>query len=95
MITSHTLEAVADAHLPKEWKNPVRWLKERLAAGEIPGKELSRGVWVMTDKHIEEWLEGGEPAKRVVPESDPVPEPSVPLIEGLSRRSHARIVRSA
>lgn len=93
MITSHTLEAVAAAHLPKEWKNPVRWLKERLAAGEIPGKELSRGVWVMTDKHIEAWLEGGEPAKKVEPQ--PEPEPVMPLVEGLSRRSHARIVRSA
>lgn len=93
MITSHTLEAVAAAHLPKEWKNPVRWLKERLASGEIPGKELSRGVWVMTDKHIEEWLEGESPVKRVAPE--PEPGVSTPLVEGLSRRSHARIVRSA
>lgn len=92
MITSHTLEAVAAAHLPKEWKNPVRWLKERLAAGEIPGKELSRGVWVMTDKHIEAWLEGEAPAKLVAPEPEP---DTTPVVEGLSRRSHARIVRSA
>ncbi|QRY43130.1 hypothetical protein JVX93_21540 [Mycolicibacterium boenickei] len=95
MINSYPLEVVAAAHLPQDWKNPVRWLKERLAAGEIPGKELTRGVWVMTDKHIEKWLEGEGPVpvKQVEPEAES--EPTVSLVEGLSRRSHARIVRSA
>lgn len=95
MINSYPLEDVAAAHLPKEWKNPVRWLKERLASGEIPGKELSRGVWVMTDKHIEAWLEGEAPPKQVVTEPKPKPESVTSLVEGLSSRSHARIVRSA
>lgn len=45
-----------------EVKDPERWLRRRLADGRIPGKWLSRrrGLVVMTDKHIDQWLNGDE-----------------------------------
>lgn len=84
MIRTYSPEEVAAAHLPDEWTDRVRWLKRRLASGEIPGKRISRGVWRMTDADIEVWL-----AKRseVVEEEQPAP---FSVIEGLSSRSRAK-----
>lgn len=94
MISAHTPEQIVEAYahiIPGEHK--LRWLKDRLADGRIPSKRLTRTVRVMTDKHIEKWLEAEESAERVAPQ--PESEPVTSLIEGLSRRSHARIVRAS
>ena len=82
MKPSYSPEQVAAEHLPADWKDAVRWLKRRLASGEIPGKRISRGVWRMTDEDIEAWLSArDEPA---------APAASVSVIDGLSSRSRAK-----
>ena len=88
MIAAHTPEQVAETYLAGlGLKDPVRWLKRRLTTGHIPGKRLSRNVWVMTDRHIEAWLNTPTPvpvkAPRVVPDD-------APLAAGLSARSAKR-----
>ncbi|AVO21651.1 excisionase [Mycobacterium phage TChen] len=88
MIEAYPVEQVADKYLP-HMKDRVRWMKRRLAKGEIPGKRLSRRVWVMTDAHIEEWLSGG--GSPVVQEDHPVePVEPVSLVDGLSERARRR-----
>ena len=87
MIEAYPVEQVADKYLP-HMKDRVRWMKRRLKKGEIPGKQLSRSVWVMTDAHIEQWLSGGPS----VAHQDPV-EP-VSLADGLSARSRRRLAAS-
>lgn len=89
MIVSHSLETVAALHLPAEWSDGVRWLKRRLASGEIPGKQLSRGVWRMTDSDIAAWLERrDQPVRDVEPAAD---VPVTSIVDGLSRRSRRRV----
>lgn len=82
MKPSYSPEQVAAEHLPPDWKDAVRWLKRRLASGEIPGKRISRGVWRMTDEDIEAWLSARD---RPV-----VEQPPVSILDGLSPRSRAR-----
>lgn len=65
---------------PLGWTDGERWLKRRIKAGLIPGKRLSRNKVVMTDKHIEEWLNGDN-----APGDAVVVEP-VSLADGLSSR---------
>ncbi|MEW2478684.1 hypothetical protein AB0876_03760 [Mycobacterium sp. NPDC049093] len=65
---------------PLGWTDGERWLKRRIKAGLIPGKRLSRNKVVMTDKHIEEWLNGDNAPSEVA-----VVEP-VSLADGLSSR---------
>ncbi|BDY31449.1 hypothetical protein [Mycolicibacterium mageritense] len=105
MINAHTPEQVAEAYahiIPGEHK--VRWLKDRLADGRIPSKRLTRNARVMTDKHIEQWLEGDDQRSttcRSLPERADCDEPDREdelqptnfVIQGLSPRSRARIVR--
>lgn len=85
MIPSYSPEEVAAAHLPAEWKDRVRWLKRRLKSGEIPGKKIGRGVYRMTDAHINAWLSSQDDADEEVQEVA-----SVSIIDGLSARSRAR-----
>ncbi|OMB98519.1 hypothetical protein A5746_14360 [Mycolicibacterium conceptionense] len=65
---------------PLGWTDGERWLKRRIKAGVIPGKRLSRNKVVMTDKHIEEWLNGDNAPGDVAAD---VVEP-VSLADGLS-----------
>lgn len=72
---------------PLGWTDGERWLKRRIALPPghpemVPGKRLSRNVFVMTDKHIEEWLNGDN-----APESTPV-EP-VSIVDGLAAHRRA------
>lgn len=86
-MKTYTLAEVAAAHVPPEIKNPIRWLRERLNRGEIPGKRLTRGVWVMTDAHIDAWLSGPNVVERV-PDSV---ESVVSIADGLSQRARRRV----
>jgi hypothetical protein len=86
MTATHTLAEVAAMHLPAEWKDGVRWLKRRLAAGEIPGKRLNRNTWVMTDAHIEQWLNTPTAPEPVAAQPEPLT-----VIDGLSTRSRKRL----
>lgn len=70
---------------PLGWTDGERWLKRRIKAGLIPGKRLSRNKVVMTDKHIEEWLNGDSaPAEEA-------PSDVVSLADGLSERARRRL----
>jgi hypothetical protein len=55
MTRTYSLQQVADAYLPNEWKNPVRWLQERLRRGEITGYKLGH-TWRMTDADVDAML---------------------------------------
>ncbi len=91
MIVSYSVEEVAAQHLPAEWKDGVRWLKRRLASGEIPGKLISRGVWRMTDADIAAWLQTrDQPAAPLAPADDGGGMPAS-IVDGLSRRSRRRV----
>lgn len=87
MKQSYSLEQVAAEHLPAGWKDGVRWLKRRLASGEIPGKRISRGVWRMTDEDVEAWLSSRN--QHAGPSSGDE-RPAVSILDGLSSRSRAR-----
>lgn len=65
MIRGHTLQAVVDAgHAPS-----VRWLREAIARGEVPGYRIprrgrgGRGEYRMTDADVEEFIE----SRRITP----------------------------
>ena len=97
-MRSYSAEEVAQQHLPDEWKDRVRWLKRRLASGEIPGKQISRGVWRMTDDDIAAWL--GARTTPTVNAHDRAPGPRthhapISFIDGLSSGSRARVARSS
>lgn len=95
MIEVYTLEEV-DARIlqPLGWTDGVRWLKRRIADGRIPGKRLNRNVFVMTDKHIDQWLHGDEPPSAAVEPSEPPAEaPPGDILYGLSPRSRRRLKR--
>jgi len=88
-VKTYTLAEVAAAHVPPEIKNPIRWLRERLNRGEIPGKPLTRGVWVMTDADIEQWINtrrGSSVAAEGVE-----PQPVTSITDGLSARARRRV----
>lgn len=95
MIRSYTVEEVAEAHLPAQWSDRVRWLKRRLASGEIPGKRLNRNTWVMTDEDIETWLMTRDTPPRSA--TGPTIDSSgagdrALVINGLSARSRRRLI---
>ncbi|ACC42347.1 hypothetical protein MMAR_3939 [Mycobacterium marinum M] len=50
-----SLAEVAAEHLPKEWKNPTRWLAERLNRGELRGVRFGR-TWRMRTRDIDYML---------------------------------------
>lgn len=95
MKVSYSAEEVAAQHLPAEWKDRVRWLKRRLASGEIPGKQISRGVWRMTDDDIAAWL-GSRPAatEQTVADEPALPSP-VSFLDALSPASRARVKQAS
>lgn len=86
-MNTYTLAEVAAKHLPREWKNPERWLRERLNRGEIPGKQITRGVWVMTDADIEKWINTRDV---VAPVEAPQSSEAVSIADGLSERARRR-----
>lgn len=99
-MRSYSAEEVAQQHLPAEWKDRVRWLKRRLASGEIPGKQISRGVWRMTDDDIAAWL-GSRPVPSAASQLEPPAPPAatnkapISFVDALSSGSRARVRGSA
>lgn len=62
-VIAYTIDQVVEKYLAHlGMKDPHRWLATRLKDGRIPGKPLcrKRGMWVMTDRHIDRWLNGDE-----------------------------------
>lgn len=93
MIEAFTPAEVAEKYLGKfDLDDPERWLRRRLADGRIKGKWLSRkrGLVLMTEKHIELWLDGDEmPAVPVVAADEGT------VVSGVSGRAAARRLRRA
>lgn len=73
-------------------KDPIRYVRRHASAGDIPSKCVSkkRGIYLFTDKHVDEWLNSEEKIDNVVESDIPVAEP-VSLADGLSARSRRRI----
>jgi hypothetical protein len=86
--TTYSLSEVAAMHMPAEIKNPVRWLNQRLARGELHGIRFSnRGpgsTWRMRESDIDYML------NRYSNNNTPTPEP-VTVADGLSARSRRRL----
>lgn len=88
-------DVAAELNLDGLFKEPVRWVKSRCKSGELRGKQISRGVWRISEAALAEFLE----PDAVRSESDStevettMAEP-VPILAGLSDRSRSR-VRSA
>lgn len=98
MIDTYTPEQLAEkyGHLT-ESEDPVRWFKRRLFDGRIPGKRLSRNIVVMTDKHIDLWLHGDEPAPAANPAvmEDSPAEPIVGILTSVSNRRRIKVASAA
>lgn len=90
----YTLEEVDREILqPLGWTDGVRWLKRRIAAGQIPGKRLSRNVFVMTEKHIDLWLHSDDEPTSAAPLVI-VDDSPAELLVGLSSVSNRRRIKS-
>lgn len=93
MTTVYTVEQFAEEFIaPLGIKNPVRFVREHAASGDIPSKCVSkkRGLYLFTDTHVDKWLNSDEKPDVAVESDTPVAEP-VPLTDGLSARSRRRI----
>lgn len=93
MTTVYTVEQFAEEFIaPLGIKNPVRFVREHAASGDIPSKCVSkkRGLYLFTDTHVDKWL-NSDSVPTADSESDtPVVEP-VSLADGLSARSRRRL----
>jgi hypothetical protein len=89
-IRTYSLEAVAAAHLPRELKDPVRWLSMRLNRGELRGVRLGRH-WRMREADVEYMLERYSNDAKVVGEPNPVDSEHISVVDGLSTRSRRRL----
>lgn len=93
-MRTYSLAEVAAILLPAEWTDGERWLARRLNRGELNGYRVGK-VWRMTDGHLDENIRllsnsvGAKPA-----EVQQAPYPTS-VLDGLSRRSRARIKASA
>lgn len=93
MIDTYALEEVNERILvPLGWTDGVRWLKRGIVAGTVPGKRLSRNVFVMTDKHIDKWLNSDDaPVTKPQTPAESSSDSVVGFVHGLSARSSRRV----
>lgn len=82
-------EAADYIGLPAHWDRE-RWVRTRCKNGEIRAKQISRGVWRISEKALQDFME--PPAVAVVQEPAPV-EP-VSFLSALTPGARSR-VRSA
>lgn len=54
-MTSYSLTQVAAMYLPADWKNPERWLRERLNRRQIRGYKLGN-IWRMSQADVDDFL---------------------------------------
>ena len=80
-------EAAEIIGLPENWDRE-RWIRTRCKSGEIKGKQISRGVWRISEKALADFM---EPADNKPVEAPPVP---VSFLDALSSGARSR-VRSA
>ncbi|AMU73084.1 MULTISPECIES: helix-turn-helix domain-containing protein [Mycobacteroides] len=87
-METFSLTEVADAALPKHWKHPERWLRERLNRGELVGYRLGR-EWRFTREQLDALIAKYTNVATPAPTVAPVPEPSA---VGLSPRTRRRLL---
>ncbi|WP_100484572.1 helix-turn-helix domain-containing protein [Mycobacteroides abscessus] len=88
-VETFSLAEVSDAALPKHWKHPERWLRERLNRGEIAGYRVGRD-WRLTREQLDALIaKYTNVAAPVVAAPELVVDPST---LGLSSRSRRRLL---
>jgi len=93
-VKTYSLAEVAEAHLPPEWTDSVRWLARRLNRGELRGVRFGR-TWRMRDSDIEYMLSRySNDGQSTVDHRLPVVAEATCVVDGLSPRSRRRL-RSA
>jgi len=87
-----SLEEVAAAHLPRHWKNPTRWLVERLNRGELRGVRFGR-TWRMRERDVEFMLSryANDQSVTINGQLKPVAVEATCVVDGLSARSRRRV----
>lgn len=93
-MSTYSLAEVAAEHLPAEWKNPTRWLAERLNRGELRGVRLGR-VWRMRDSDVEYLLSRYSNDDQVASRPKPAEVDAICVADGLSRRSRRRLTSAS
>lgn len=79
-------EAADILRLPEHWDRE-RWVRTRCKDGRIRAKQISRGVWRISDAALAEFLAPAELAPADTADAPPVES----IVEGLSRRSRRRL----
>lgn len=87
-VETFSLAEVADIALPRHWKHPNRWLRERLNRGEIAGYRVGRD-WRLTREQLDALIAKYTNVAAPAAAPEPVVDPS-PL--GLSSRSRRRLL---
>lgn len=90
-ITTYSLTEVAAMVLPKNWKEPVRWLRRHLVSGEISGYKVGHD-WRMTSEDVADLVARRRNSAQAAATA---PAPPVSIIDGLSARSRRRIQRAS
>lgn len=90
MTAAYPLQDVVDAG----YAPSVRWLAEGIKRRRIPGRMIGRywSQWRMTEDDLAQFLGTAKPE---VAEPEPIDEPVVGIISGLSSRGARRLKRSA
>lgn len=93
MNRSYSLEEVAEAHLPAEWTDSVRWLRRRLNRKQLKGFRVGR-VWRMTDDDVEFLIRKHHNfVEDQAPEPYVAEGPALSFVDGLSDSSRSRLRR--
>ncbi|MCU8691046.1 helix-turn-helix domain-containing protein [Mycobacteroides abscessus] len=90
-ITTYSLTEVAAMVLPKNWKEPVRWLRRHLVSGEVSGYKVGHD-WRMTSEDVADLVARRRNSAQAAATA---PAPPVSIIDGLSARSRRRIQRAS
>lgn len=77
-------EAADYIGLPEHWDRE-RWIRTRCKSGEIKAKQISRGVWRISEKALQEFM---EPADKPV---EVAPVAPVSFRDALSPRARSRV----
>jgi len=83
-------EAAEVIGLPDHW-DKERWVRARCKNGEIRGKQISRGVWRISEKALADYMEPDAAPK--VPQVVEAVEP-ISFMAGVSARARKRVKTS-
>ncbi|WP_104151113.1 DNA-binding protein [Mycobacterium intracellulare] len=93
-MKTYSLAEVAATHLPREWKDPVRWLSARLNRGELHGIRFGR-YWRMSEADVDYMLSKYSNGSGVPDKTDVVVAEHTSIVDGISQRSQRRVRRAS